>query len=413
MNLHRCSRLQCLDSARLFPTWTSPGDHLLVLHPTLPALSSVAELAQLHIYRVGLASAYCCCSRYWPLYMPGCPPNEGACPLVAAMEPTLPVHPTLMSNSLNPCIIEDGASAQSPKCLPYVHIISGWHMFSDESLGWLKKLKAIETRTGLGCFDDWGENDDGGRKWVSSFGKPPPTDTVIMTHCNKLLTWYPAFAGRYTSAWGKAYGPCKTTEMANLPKGVDYYATKMWQVCRPRALAAHDKARGTGGAGKEATPPVVMKNVYGTRVRVISALRSPVDRLETSFWGHRHYPIHYPPEKGGLRSYIAEQGAAFNDCAATHGSRRCAHLVELLGEKYAAIFFHADQLIRGLYEPFIVDWHAAFGAESFLAVKVEALLDQPRETRAKVLEFLGLPGAPPSSVDSVAPLPSAPAHSSA
>lgn len=55
------------------------------------------------------------------------------------------------------------------------------------------------------------------------------SSSVIITHCNKLLGWYPAFAGRYTAAWGKAYGPCKEQEIAAHP-GADYYATSMWQV---------------------------------------------------------------------------------------------------------------------------------------------------------------------------------------
>ena len=44
-------------------------------------------------------------------------------------------------------------------------------------------------------------------------GGPPSSGAVLMTHCNKLLQWYPAFAGRYTAAWGKAYGPCKESEI--------------------------------------------------------------------------------------------------------------------------------------------------------------------------------------------------------
>ena len=43
-------------------------------------------------------------------------------------------------------------------------------------------------------------------------------------------------------------------------------------------------------------------------------------------------------------------------------ARRCAHLFELLGQKQSDVFFHADQIIRGLYAPFVVDWHAALGS---------------------------------------------------
>ena len=60
-----------------------------------------------------------------------------------------------------------------------------------------------------------------------------------MAVCNKLLGWYPAFAGRYTSAWGKEYGTCKEREMK---KPGDYYALRLWPICRPAAMRAHDAA---------------------------------------------------------------------------------------------------------------------------------------------------------------------------
>ena len=176
------------------------------------------------------------------------------------------------------------------------------------------------------------------------------------------LSWYPAFAGRYTSAWGKEYGPCKTREMA---KGKEaertYYDVAMWQTCRPAAMKAHDTALGTGGSGHEATPPFVMRALYGPKVRLrrttlpwanglpssrvhtsvgsvytstqlahaiqvrlVSALRNPVDRLETSFWEHRHYMLKYGANAEGLHKYVVEQTAAFDRCARAHDSRRRA-----------------------------------------------------------------------------------------
>lgn len=202
--------------------------------------------------------------------------TDDVCRRVAAMEPYLPIAPPFMPDSANPCIAPRGGVGP-PVCLPYVHIISGWHMFSDESLGWLKKVKEIDTsRGGGGCFDDWGEKDIGAERWVTSWGSAPPTGGMITTHCNKLLTWYPAFAGRYTIAWGKSYGPCKEEYVK---KPGDYYKQYLWPVCRPRALKAHDDAMGTGGAGHEATPPFVMRALYGPKVRIISALGHLVDQL--------------------------------------------------------------------------------------------------------------------------------------
>jgi hypothetical protein len=325
--------------------------------------------------------------------------DAGWCQRVKATEPQLPINPSFVPSWLNPCI--DRGAGAAPQCLPFVHVISGWHMFSEEALGWLKKMKQIEPKSGGGCFDDW-SGDEGAAKWVSSFGRPPASDAVILTHCNKLLSWYPAFAGRYTNSWGKAYGPCKEREF---DKPGDYYQQRMWPICRPQALAAHDAAMGTGGAGHEATPPFVMKALYGKRVRLIAALRNPVDRLELSFWDHRHYPGHYGASPAGLHKYIKEQSEAFNDCIAAFDVRRCAYLFEFLGPKYGEVFFHCDQLIRGLYEPFVRDWHAAFDQESLHVTKVEDLLDAPAASRRRLLDFLGLPGAPSSLAGSVGPMP--------
>ena len=140
------------------------------------------------------------------------------------------------------------------------------------------------------CFDDWAD-DSGGGKWVKQWGSAPAAGTLKVATCNKLLGWYPAFAGRYTSAWGKEYGACKERE---LHKPGDYYSQRMWPICRPAAMLAHDSAMGRGGVGQEATPPFVMRTLYGQgRAKVVSALRHPVDRLETSFWVHVHYPKKY------------------------------------------------------------------------------------------------------------------------
>ena len=325
-----------------------------------------------------------------------CAAGDAVCERVRAMEPSLPIHPTFMADSLNPCV----ETSSGPRCLPYVHVISGWHMFSEEALGWLKQVKTLEARGGSGCFADW-QSDAGGGQWAQSWGKPPIGGGVILAHCNKLLSWYPAFAGRYTSAWGKAYGPCKESEIAAHPNA-DYYATSMWAKCRPAALQAHDLAIGVGGSGHEATPPYVMRALYGSRVRIISALRNPVDRLETAFWAHRHYPLKYGASANGLHAYIREQTEAFLTCERTHGVRRCAYMYELLDRKYADVFFHADQIIRGMYEPFVRDWHAAFGAEALLVLRVEELLDAPAVTRTRVLNFLKLPSHVAGASDAAA-----------
>jgi hypothetical protein len=110
---------------------------------------------------------------------------------------------------------------------------------------------------------------------------------------------------------------------------------------------------------------------------MLLVLRDPIDRLETSFWAHPQYPRRYGGASSeGLHAYVVEQASAFDGCARRHGVRRCAFLFEYLGEAESDVFFHCDQIIRGLYEPFVRDWVGAFGDRS-LVIRAEDLLVTP------------------------------------
>ena len=50
---------------------------------------------------------------------------------------------------------------------------------------------------------------------------------------------------------------------------------------------------------------------------------------------------------------------------------------------------HADQVIRGIYEPFVAEWRAAFPS-SLLVLRAEDLYDDKEATRAKLRAFLGI-----------------------
>ena len=79
-----------------------------------------------------------------------------------------------------------------------------------------------------------------------------------------------------------------------------------------------------------------MRAMYGTsRVRIISALRNPVDRLEVSFWGHRHYPSHYGASPEGLHKYAEEQTGAFSECSRRHDARRNVPVDSNSGRRHA------------------------------------------------------------------------------
>lgn len=284
-------------------------------------------------------------------------------------------------------------------CLPFAHVLGAWHTFEEEALiEPLLKHANADLRKGS-CFNHW-DGEEGAGKWVSSFGEGAPESRPVINTCNSGLSWYPAFAGRFLASWSSAYWPCKEEELKKLKavgKGEgDYYRDTMWPKCRMPALAAHDKAVGTGGVGKEATPPYVMRTLYGNSVKLITVLRNPVDRLETAFWQHKHYPEQYGNSSHGLHAYVEEQTGAFTKCekkegGGSKGARRCAFLFEMLGKDEDSTFFHADQVIRSIYEPFVHEWHAAFGPQ-LLVMRAEDLLhpETKEPAQAHVLTFLGL-----------------------
>jgi hypothetical protein len=137
----------------------------------------------------------------------------------------------------------------------------------------------------------------------------------------------------------------------------------------------------------------VLKALYGGgRVKILMALRSPVDRFETAFWFHKQFWGAKGASADGLHALASQQVADFRECQAEHGPRKCAFLFERLGSKQGAAFWHANQVIRGLYLPFVSEWHAAFASssDSLMVMMVEDLLDAPSVVHERIGTFLGL-----------------------
>lgn len=235
---------------------------------------------------------------------------------IAARPPPRPAPPAgpaaISCAPLLPCVLTPAAprahSNPSSWCMPWIFLLGGWHSFLDEALvSPLKRAGGADVRTS--CFYDWRDT-RGAEQWPASFGKSQP-DQPLMATCTHTLQFYPAFAGRFHSAWADAYGPCKAAELAKnrQPGASGYYERDgaMWQVCRPAALRAHDAAIGTGGVGAEATPPFALAALMGPagirRARIVAVVRNPSERFEASFWLHKHYQgRHAPPPQPSLRT---------------------------------------------------------------------------------------------------------------
>jgi hypothetical protein len=334
--------------------------------------------------------------------MPSCATADALCVRVQRQEPELPLRTVLHASDRNACPLNE-----SLECFPFVHVMGAYHSFMEEALGSGKGAHGAQhdartllsgrpdvdmTHRCLNNLDAQTFDSAGGTAFLKGWRTSRGAGKLLIAECMTGMMWYPNLAGRYSAAWSKSYWPCKASAI-KAHSAKEFYRRLMWAKCRPEALAAHDEAHGSGGPGHETTPPVMLRALYPLgeqRAAVVAVLRNPTDRFETSFWLHPHYVKVYGGTADGLAKYAAEHVEIFRGCEASYGTRRCAFLFENLDKAFKKAFFACDQVIRGVYWPFIADWHAAFGSR-LLVLTAEELLNQPQTARPRLLSFLGLP----------------------
>ena len=243
----------------------------------------------------------------------------------------------------------------------------------------LHKVKQLDTSRAHGqCFDDWGDDAGGGG---ASPGARQQAQMVTSVQAARLV---PGVCRAATSV-GEGVQPVQGARDEAGRRG-RLLRERDLDDLRPAALKAHDLA--PGRAGQRATPPFVMRALYGRdRVRIVAAVRHPVDRLETSYAQPLRQQVGARP-RGCTRTSPSRR--PHSTTAARRGARRCAYMFELIERKYGDVFFHCDQIIRGLYEPFVADrrrlraWRCS-----------EDLLDQPAQAGSSCSTSSGCPASTP------------------
>jgi hypothetical protein len=95
--------------------------------------------------------------------------------------------------------------------------------------------------------------------------------------------------------------------------------------------------------------PSLIATVYGRAPpAVVALLREPTLRLWIAFWTYGQYPAKYGATPAGFGHYFGNQSSAFERCVASRGRRRCALRFEGDSAAEAAVYYHADQLIKGM-----------------------------------------------------------------
>ena len=88
---------------------------------------------------------------------------------------------------------------------------------------------------------------------------------------------------------------------------------------------------------------------------------------------------------------MTEQVQGFRNCTAQgHTPFTCALYLESLSQDLEDIFFHADQLMRGMYSIWLHVWMSFFPTDSFLVIKAEDYYAKPRQVLVHVFAHLGL-----------------------
>ena len=368
-----------------------------------------------------------------------CDGNDTICQRVHILEPRLPLRVPLDVSSAsgkrnarplhaNKCQPGDTSCSLVGRVFPLVHLFGAYHSFMEEALGsglnghGVQDNGFLSGRTDvrmekrcLNAAPDVADSkyraeriDSGGSTFMTHWRTkidPSGNPKLLIAECMTDLMWYPNLAGRYANEWGKAYWPCKN-ESIRVHGRPAFVKQLMWNKCRPEALAMHDVAHGTDGpGGTEVTPPFVLRMLYPAAAspKVVIMLRNPTERFETSFWLHPHYRRRYGATGDGLHAYATHVIEAFRTCEASFSVRRCAFLFENLSKDLGRTFFMCDQLIRGLYWPFVAEWRAAFGESNLMVLKAEDFLDASAEHRTRLLDFLGLPPPPPAGSEVAAP----------
>lgn len=200
------------------------------------------------------------------------------------------------------------------------------------------------------------------------------------------FTFYLAHtADRTMLAWKRAIQDChrRCFEGASAESG----RLCMSQNCFRQAL--DEQAQEEARIGARVELPHLLRAMHGTRVRLVALLRDPVERLHASFWFHEHYRRRYGATPQGFANFARESVDAMQRCRASGSTRECALRFEAHGIEQEDVFFHCDQLIRGMHDVFAETWLATFPRE-LLLVKAEEYFADTRRVLSAVARHFGI-----------------------
>ncbi|KAG1665569.1 hypothetical protein FOA52_000716 [Chlamydomonas sp. UWO 241] len=162
--------------------------------------------------------------------------------------------------------------------------------------------------------------------------------------------------------------------------------------CLPAGRAADAEAASNASiAYEDMQLPMLMRSLYGDRLpKFVFVLREPAERVYSAYKGTKELVAAYGNTTNSFISYARDQMKAWTACVAAHGEHACMWHFETLSMEQEKVFYHCDQVLRGLYDEWLKVWFRFFPRENFLFINSHNYFRDPNATRKEVLEFLGL-----------------------
>jgi hypothetical protein len=103
--------------------------------------------------------------------------------------------------------------------------------------------------------------------------------------------------------------------------------------------------------------PQLMRAVYAdVRPKLLVLLRQPWARMHASFQNYVHYAKRFGADAAGEVAWATEAMRAFRACEGNFTTDACALSFESLTRDNEEVFYHCDQLIKGMYIIFLRRW---------------------------------------------------------
>ena len=220
---------------------------------------------------------------------------------------------------------------------------------------------------------------------ATSFARPLPDFLIIGAQKAGTTALY-AYLLRHPSIVGPSWKEVSFFDR-HFARGVDWYRGQFPNTLRLRNI---ERRTGVAPLAGEASPSYLFHPFAAERVaallpdvRLVALVRDPVDRALS----------HYQHEVA-----FGREPLSFEEALEREEARMRGELDRMRDPAYFSYaWWNYTYASRGLYVEQLERWLAVFPREHLLIVPSEDLLERPRETYARVLEFLG---APPHELDS-------------